>query len=105
MRAQALSPFAMNLPETRSTQLVEINGRQTVAWRGIFFTIVRGHLRSAYQQLDGETILADECSCQCNWGSEHPSHARRFSITRSVNCPINEHSIAARQFEDAETSP
>ncbi len=104
MRAQALSPFAMNLPETRSTKLVEINGRQTVARRGIFFTRVCGRLRSAYQQLDGETILADECSCQLNWGSLHRSCVREFSVTRSVNCPINEHSIAARQFEDAEAS-
>jgi hypothetical protein len=67
-------------PETRSTALVEISGRQ---------------------QLDGETILADECRCTVNWGSNVWRAKRPFSVTRSLECPIDQHGIAARHPEVA----
>ena len=88
-------------PETRSTALVEISGRQKVMRLGLFFTTIDRHVRSVYQQLDGETILADECRCTVNWGSNVWRAKRPFSVTRSLECPIDQHGIAARHPEVA----
>ena len=93
MRRAALSPSALTLPpiaEMPALHLVEVKGRQTVVRRGIFFTLIGRWRRSCYQQIDGETILADECKCWIDWLPD-------FTVRRSLNCPIDEHSVAARQ--------
>jgi hypothetical protein len=115
-RQAALSPYVLHFPSstaTRTTALIEVAGREKVVRIGIFFTQVGQHRRSVYENLDGEIILADACKCELNWGSageswlsslpesEHTLQARPFSVTRSVNCPINCHMISARQTEVA----
>jgi hypothetical protein len=104
MRRDGTSAYVLSFParpETRTTALVEVAGRETVVRLGLFFAKIGHHRRAVYENLDGEIILADACVCEVNWGSEHPSYKRSLSVTRSVNCPINCHMIAARQSEVA----
>lgn len=97
MKAAALSRYAFSLPtspEKRSTMIVEVEGRQRVSRIGIFLATVGQRRRTVYENIDGEVIVADACTCAVDW---QPS----LRVTRSVNCPIDQHSIAARSAEAA----
>jgi hypothetical protein len=70
-----------------------VGSRQKLIRTGIFFTLINKQNRSAYQNLDGETMLADECRCIPLWARDvNGSH---FSVKRVANCPIDEHKAAA----------
>jgi hypothetical protein len=85
------SAYALTLPQIppeRSAALVEVLGRETIARRGVFFTKIGRMRRSVIQQFDGETILADECKCATDWQPD-------FEVTRSWDCPIDQHRVQA----------
>lgn len=80
-----------------------VHGRQTierVERTGIFFIRVGRYLRSVYCQMDGTTVLADECNCRVEW-PERTLGSFTFAIMRDLNCPIDEHKLLARTEEDA----
>ena len=95
MRRAALSPNALRLPPPHGVwppvSLEIVRGRQRVVRRGIFFTMIGKHRRSCYQQLNGETILADECKCAVDWPEEGGDFGLGFKIQRCAGCPIDEH--------------
>jgi hypothetical protein len=91
MRRAALSANALELPATLPVTLEIVRGRQTVARRGLFFAVIAKHRRAVYQQLNGETILADECKCIVNWPDEGGDFGLSFDILRNADCPIDEH--------------
>ena len=91
MRRAALSPSALRLPPLPPVHLEIVHGRQRVVRRGIFFAFAGRSRRSAYTQLNGETILADECKCAIDWPEEGGDFGLSFTILRRAGCPIDEH--------------
>jgi hypothetical protein len=65
--------------------------------KGIRFKQVGKHLRSVYDQNNGDVILADECTCNVlpsGYRYEGPTkNAVRhvMCIERDINCPIDQH--------------
>lgn len=78
-----MSAFAMTLPAP-GIHLVEIDQRQTLVRRGVFFQTLGRHRRALYEQLGGEVILGDCCTCSTDWTPD-------FTVTRSPRCPIDWH--------------
>lgn len=102
MKRAALSRNALELPAQPAVRLEIVRGRQTVARHGIFFAVVGKHRRSVYMQLNGETILADECKCLVRWSEDAPP-GFSFEVLRNADCPIDEHqllSLKEMQEED-----
>ena len=106
MKRAALSPNALRLPPSGApATLTIVRGRQAVVRHGIFFAVIGKVRRSCYMQLDGSTILADECECAVEWlETTHPDFtmvraadgpAISFTIHRNADCPIDEHQILA----------
>ena len=91
MRRAALSSNAITLPPSPAVGLQIVRGRQTVVRHGIFFAVVAKHRRAVYQQLNGETILADECKCLVRWPEGGGACGLSFEILRNADCPIDEH--------------
>ncbi len=58
-----------------------------------------GRLRMVYQQFDGEIELADCCTCFLFWDYSHPGLS--FRIQQRMDCPIDEHKLAARRNQEA----
>ena len=108
MRRAALSSNAITLPSSPSSRPADrarqiVRGRQTVVRHGIFFIVVAKNRRSAYQQLDGEIILVDECKCLVNWPEGGGPFGLSFEISRTSKCPINEHQkLALNNLQDEE---
>ena len=102
MRRAALSPNALRLPSAGAPVKLEIvHGRQTVVRQGMFFKVIGKFRRSCYMQLDGSTVLADECKCEVKWlddpwggGFALPVS---FTVVRKDDCPIDEHQILLRK--------
>lgn len=46
--------------------------------------------RSVYPQFGGSFVLADECRCRVEWGKHRPE-GLNFSVSRSIECPLDEH--------------
>jgi hypothetical protein len=79
----------------RTTAVVEINGRERIRRRGIYFTVIAGRRRMVYQQLNGEIELADLCTCFFDWTPD-------FEVTRSPGCVIDQHRLeAAQQWDES----
>lgn len=96
MRRAGTSPSALRLPSRPAVTLEIVRDRQRVVRNGIFITCVGAKRRTAFQQLDGEVILADECKCLVEWPEELPENwPVSFVIRRRFDCPIDEHK---RQF-------
>jgi hypothetical protein len=100
MKRAALSPNALRLPPSGAPVTLEIvRGRQAVVRRGIFFAVIGNFRRSVYMQLDGSTILADECKCMVEWLDDPRDGGYAlpvgFEILRNADCPIDEHQILA----------
>lgn len=99
MKRAGTSAYALKLPQfrggQRSTQVVEISGRQRIARRGIYFAAIGKYRRAVYQQFDGSMELADRCSCITEWRPD-------FSVTRSPGCVIDQHRRQAfdREFTE-----
>jgi len=72
----------------RTTSTVVVQGRQRVERYGIYFARIAGRNRSVYRQVDGEIEFADACKCFTDWQPD-------FTVTRSLDCPIDEHRILA----------
>ena len=92
MRRAGTSTYALTLVKPRTTEVVEVEGRDRILRRGIYFALVGKHRRSVYQQLDGKLELADLCSCKTDWTPD-------FGVIRSVGCPIDEHKREAMDDE------
>jgi len=75
-----------------TTRVISIRGRQRVERTGLYFVVWGGRRRSVYQQLDSEVVLADLCTCRFDWRPE-------FTVTRSVNCVIDQHRKQAIEEE------
>lgn len=60
--------------------------------RGIHFRVIGRWRRSVFQQFSGDIELADCCTCFIEW-----VWPGGFQITRRLDCPIDEHKVAARQ--------
>ena len=87
----------------RKTRLSVVRGRQVVeriAVRGVMFLRVGRHLRSCYMQIDGTTVLGDECACRVDW-PERTTNGFTFAIFYHYDCPIDEHKLRARAGSDA----
>lgn len=91
MRRAALAANALELPAKPPVTLEIVRGRQTLVRHGIFFAVIGKHRRAAYQQLNGEVILADECKCVVNWPEEGGDFGLSFEILRNADCPIDDH--------------
>lgn len=97
MKRAALASNAIQLPtlpDSRTTSIHVVDGRDRVARHGVFFTTIGRHRRSVVQQFDGSIELADACTCLTDWQPD-------FAVTRSVSCPLDQHRARAIQEDDA----
>lgn len=88
MRRAATSAYTITLPPGRTAEVISIDGRQTVARRGLYFVVIGRHRRSVYQQFDGSTELADLCTCSFDWQPD-------FEVQPSAGCRIDQHRLQA----------
>jgi len=97
MRRAAISRNALELPAQPAVRLEIVRGRQQAVRHGIFFAVVGKHRRSVYMQLNGETILADECKCLVEYPDKFfPDDCCQgvgFVVLRNADCPIDEHRL------------
>ena len=95
------SAYAIELPPLPSATLTVIQGRQRVVRHGLFFTVIGRHRRSAYMNLDGSLVMADECQCRVDWPEAGGAHGLTFEIVRRADCPIDEHKrLAIAEWEN-----
>lgn len=94
-QAPARQPRRLRTAVVRGRQQIERIDR-----RGIFFARSGSHLAAAYLQMDGTTVLAEECTCRVDWPERTPA-GFTFAIRRDFNCVIDEHKLLARTDEEA----
>ncbi len=102
----ATSANVLTLPSTPSAKLEVVGGRQRAVRFGIFFSVIGRHRRSVYEQLDGQIVLADECTCRIDYPEkffpDDCSSEASFVVTPSPECPIDFHkALGLRNTETA----
>ena len=65
--------------------------RKGLPMAGVEFEKVDGETRSIYKQGNGETVLADKCTCKINYSSGQDEKYKPMWVTRNPKCPIDEH--------------